>query len=199
MKTIADIRGFHRRKGEPRLLNRALLLGLALGLFVVGCGSSSSVEKHRIYSSRNANMLQMGGMELPNGSGKYVSMEVLIFQGQKPIDKAKSTAVMVIFTGTKPGLKLEECSTAELVADGRSLPIKEYRYQKSETTREADLVDYQVEEKQSEEGLVVWLEMKEFRLFVGAGSAESRICDQSFRLQSWQSAKIKQLLASAAF
>lgn len=199
MKVVTVVRRFHRHIEMPRLLNRLFTLGAILGLFVAGCGSSSSVEKQTIYSSRNANMLQMGGMVLPDESGNCVSMEVLIFKNRKPIDKVKSTAVMVIFTGAKRDLKLAECPAAKLIADGRTLPIEEYRYQKSETTREADLVDYRVSAKQSEEGLVVWLGMKEFRSFVGAGDAESRICDQSYRLQSWQSARIKQLLASAAF
>ncbi len=180
-------------------LKRALTLGATLVFIVVGCGSRSSVEKQNIYSSRNANMLQMGGMELPNESGKCVSMEVLIFKSRKSIDEAKSAAVMVIFTGANGDLKLAKCPAAELVADGRSLPIREYKYQKSEIMRESDLVDYRIADKRSEERVVVWLGMKEFRSFLGAGTAESRICDQSFRLQSWQSAEIKQLLASAAF
>jgi hypothetical protein len=144
-------------------------------------------------------MFQMGGMVLPNESGKCVSMEVLIFKNRKPIDEAKSTSVMVIFSGAKPDLKFATCSAAELVADGRSLPIEEYTYHKSETTHEADLVEYRTAAKRSEEELVVWIGMKEFRSFVEAVDAESRICDQSFRLQSWQSAKIMQLLASAAY
>jgi hypothetical protein len=199
MRVVAIVRRYHRRIGKPHLLKRALALGVTLGLFVVSCGSRSSVEKKHIYSSCNANMLQMGGMVLPNESGKRVSMEVLIFKNREPIDKVKSAVVMVIFTRAKPDLKLAECPAAELVADGRSLPVKEYRYQKSEIMRESDLIDYRIADKHSEEGLVVWLGMKEFRSFVDAVTAESRICDQSFRLQSWQSAEIKQLLASAAF
>lgn len=199
MKAVTVVQRFHRHLEMPRLLNPLFILGAILALFVAGCGSSSSIEKQTIYSSRNANMLQMGGMVLPNKSGERVSMEVLIFKNRKPMDVTKSTAVMVIFTDAKRDLTLAECPAAELVADGRRLPIEEYRYQKSETTRESDLVDYRVSAKQSEEGLVVWLGLKEFHSFVDAGYAESRICDKAYQLQSWQSAKIKQLLASAAF
>lgn len=192
------MRRFYRCIGKSQSLKSALALSALVVFFVVSCGSQSSVQKQNIYSSRNANMLQMGGMVLPNETGKRVSMEVLIFKSRAPIDKAKPASVMVIFTGAKSDFKLAECPTAELVADGRSLPIEEYRYQKSETMREADLIDYRIAEKRSEEGLVVWLGMKEFRSFLGAGTAESKICDESYRLQSWQSAEIKQLLASAA-
>ncbi|MBN1652335.1 MAG: hypothetical protein JXA30_01020 [Deltaproteobacteria bacterium] len=173
-----------------------MAVALISALFVAGCGSSS-VRRENIYSSKNRNMLQLGGMVLPNDSGNRVSMEVVIFKEPTADDKIEPAPVMLIFSGGKSNFKLAECSTAELLADGQSLPIQDCKYQKSETAREANLSNYRTTNRSSEECLVLWLGLNEFRSFVGAMKAESIICDQSFTLQSWQSEEIKQLLASA--
>jgi hypothetical protein len=184
---------------QPSLSENTFIAGLAFGLIVVGCGSTSSIRKPTMYSSNTSNMLEMGGVILPNESGSRLSMEVVIFLDQAKSDQSKSTPVMVIFSGGTSDLDLGSCPTAELVADGHTLQIEDLKYQKSEVTREANLVTYRVASKHSEEGLILWLSLREFRSFIGAKKAESRMCDRSFRLQAWQSAKIKKLLASADF
>jgi hypothetical protein len=199
MKSEEIAHTLRRNVRQPSLSKSTFIVGLAVGLIVVGCGSTSSIRKPSMYSSNTSSVLEMGGMILPNETGSRLSMEVVIYRNQAKSDQSKSAPVMVIFSGGTSDLDLGNCPTAELVADGHPLQIKDFKYQKNEIIREANLVTYRTATKYFEEVMVLWLSLSEFRSFIGAKKAESRMCDRSFQLQSWQSAKIRRLLASADF